>query len=126
MSEKQLPAVLQRRQLAANVLVFTLGTEDSVLQERAASAHEGRAAKTLVEQGSLRITLIAMTRDTVLQPHQAAGPISIQTVRGTLRVTTDDGDIDLAPGDLATLGPGIRHTAQALEDCAFLLTISMP
>ena len=67
-----------------------------------------------------------MTPDTVLQPHQVAGPISIQTVRGTLRVTTDDGAIDLAPGDLASLGPGIRHTAQALEDCAFLLTISMP
>lgn len=126
MSEKQIPAVLQRRQLAANVLTFTLETEDSALQERAAAASEGRAAKTLVEQGALRITLIAMTQDTILQSHKAAGPISIQTLRGTLRVTTDDGDIELAAGDLATLGPGIPHTAQALEDCAFLLTICMP
>src|SRR5687767_7173063 len=101
MSEKQIPAVLERRQLAANVLTFTLDTEDRALQERAAAASEGRAAKTLVEQGSLRITLIAMTQDTMLQPHHASGPISIQLVRGTLRVTTDDGDIDLVPGGLA-------------------------
>ena len=125
MSEKHIPAVLQRRQLAANVLTFTLAMEDRALQERAATAPEGRAAKTLVEQGSLRITLIAMTRDTVLHPHQAAGPISIQTLRGMLRVTTDDGAVDLSVGDLATLGPGVRHTAQALDDCTFLLTISM-
>jgi len=126
MSEKHTPVVLQRRELAANVLTFTLDTEDTALQERAASASEGRAAKTLVEQGSLRITLVAMTRDTVLQQHQVSGPISIQPLRGTLRVTTEAGDIDLAAGDLATLGPDIAHTAHALDDCAFLLTVSMP
>jgi quercetin dioxygenase-like cupin family protein len=33
---------------------------------------------------------------------------------------------DLKPGNLITLGASIRHEVEALEDSAFLLTISWP
>src|SRR5512138_788369 len=126
MSEERKPTVFQRRQLAGAVLTFSLGVEDDALRERAATASDGRAAKTLVEQGPLRITLVALTPGTALQPHQVAGPVSIQTIRGTLRITTDAGDVDLPAGDLITFGAGVAHTVQALDDCAMLLTVTMP
>ena len=106
--------------------MFSLRVEDDALRARAATASDGRAAKTLVEQGPLRITLVALTPGTALQPHQVAGPVSIQTIRGTLRITTDARDVDLPAGDLVTLGPGVAHTVQALDDCAMLITVTMP
>ena len=126
MSEERTPTVFQRRQLAGDVLVFSLGVEDDALRERATTASDGRAAKTLVEQGPLRITLVALTPGTALQPHHVAGPVSIQTIRGTLRITTDAGEDDLPAGDLVTLGAGVSHSVLALDDCAMLITVTMP
>lgn len=126
MSEEGKPTVFQRRQLAGAVLTFSLGIEDDALRERAATASDGRAAKTLVEQGPLRITLVALTPGTALQPHQVAGPVSIQTIRGTLRITTEAGNVDLPAGDLVTFGPGVVHTVQALDNCAMLITVTLP
>jgi hypothetical protein len=77
MSYERKPIVFQRRQLAGSVLTFSLGIEDDALRERAATASDGRAAKTLVEQGPLRITLVALTSGTVLQPHEIPHRIAI-------------------------------------------------
>ena len=58
--------------------------------------------------------------------HHVKGPISIQTIRGCLRLTTERGDLDVPAGSLIALGPGVVHTAKANEDCAILLTLAMP
>jgi hypothetical protein len=65
-----------------------LRAKDDTLREFAEDSKTGRAGKTLVKEGSLQITLVALKKGTVL------GPISIQTIRGCLRLTTDRGDMD--------------------------------
>ena len=119
-------SVLRTRRLAAEVLTFMLGSEDDTLREFAESSKTGRAGKTLVKQGSLRITLVALKNGTALPSHQVAGPVSIQTLRGCLRLTTHKGDVDIPAGGLITLGPGVTHTARAHDDCAILITVTMP
>jgi quercetin dioxygenase-like cupin family protein len=126
MQEVKKSSVLRTRRLAAKVLTFMLGAEDDTLREFAESSKTGRAGKTLVKQGPLRITLVALKKGTALPSHQVAGPVSIQTLRGCLRLTTHNGDVDIPAGGLITLGPGVPHTARAHDDCAILITVTMP
>ena len=100
-------AVRRVRRLAGKRLTFMLGAEDDTLREFAEDSKTGRAAKTLVKDGPLRITLVALKKGTVLPPHHVDGPISIQTIRGCLRLTTESGDMDVSEGNLIALGPGV-------------------
>lgn len=120
------PAVLRTRRLAGKTLTFLLGAEDDTLREFAEAAPSGRAGKTLVKHGPLRITLVALKKGAALPAHQVAGPVSIHTIRGCLRLTTDNGDLDVPAGGLVALGPGVLHTARAHSDCAILITFAMP
>ena len=66
-------AVRRVRRLAGKRLTFMLGAEDDTLREFAEDSKTGRAAKTLVKDGPLRITLVALKKGTVLPPHHAPG-----------------------------------------------------
>lgn len=66
---------------------------------------------------------MALKKGTVLSSRQVAVPVSIQTLRGCLRLTTDRGDMDLPARTLIALGPGVAHTAKAHTDCAFFASI---
>jgi quercetin dioxygenase-like cupin family protein len=108
------------------MLAFLLNAEDDTLREFAQSSKGGHAAKTLIKQGPLRITLVALKRGTVLPSHQVAGPVSIQTVRGSLEVVAGDKKVEVPQGGLLALAPSVAHTARALRDCAILITVVMP
>ncbi len=126
MSSGRKSAVLRVRRLAGRRLTFMLGAEDDTLREFAEVSKTGRAGKTLVKEGPLRITLVALKKGTALPSHHVEGPISIQTIRGCLMLTTERGNVDVPAGTLIALGPGVVHTAKARDDCAILLTFAMP
>ncbi len=117
--------VLRVRRLAGRRLTFILGAEDDTLREFAETSKTGRAGKTLVKEGPLRITLVALKKGTVLPSHHVEGPISVQTIRGCLTLTTERGDVDVPAGTLIALGSGVVHTAKARDNCAILLTFAM-
>jgi quercetin dioxygenase-like cupin family protein len=123
--QKKKSSVLRTRRLSGKVLTFLLGAEDDTLREFADDSKTGRAAKTLVKENSLRITLVALKKGTVLPSHQVAGPVSIQTLRGCLRLATDRGDMDLPAGTLIALESGVAHTAKAQTDGARLITLEL-
>jgi quercetin dioxygenase-like cupin family protein len=59
--------------------------------------------------------------------HRAEGPISIHAVLGKIRIhLPDDRMEELTPGDLLALEHDLEHDVEALEECAFLLTIAWP
>jgi len=126
MPQKKKSSVLRTRRLSGKVLSFMIGAEDDTLREFAEESQTGRAGKTLLKEGPLRITLVALKKGTALPSHHVAGPVSIQTIRGCLRLSTEKGDVDLPAGTLISLGPGIAHTAKAHTDCAILITFAMP
>ncbi len=102
-----------------------LRAEDDTLREFAEASKTGRAGKTLVKEGPLRITFVALKKGATLPPHQVKGPISIHTVRGCLTLTTERGDVEVPAGTLVVLGPEVIHTAKAHDDCGLLLTFAM-
>jgi quercetin dioxygenase-like cupin family protein len=116
---------LRTHEMSGQLLRFRLAAEESRLREQAAASKAGRAAKTLVKEGSLRITQVALRKGTPLQAHQVAGAVSLQVQRGRLRLTTAGGALDLGSGELVALGAGVAHAALALSDCVILITMAM-
>ncbi|MGD0445274.1 MAG: cupin domain-containing protein [Edaphobacter sp.] len=86
----------------------------------------GLYSKTLFKKHDLRVVLISMQAAAHMKEHHADGTLSIQILKGRLRVSVNGKPHELATGNLFTLGHSIRHHVEAKEDSAFLLTISWP
>lgn len=86
----------------------------------------GHSAKTLFKKHDFRVVLLTMERGSHIKEHHADGTISVQVLKGTIRMNVGGKPHELAAGNLFTLGASIRHDVEALEDSAFLLTISWP
>jgi quercetin dioxygenase-like cupin family protein len=115
---------LKTHTLTGAVLSFSLAAEDTALRERASKARSGRAAKTLVKDGPLRVTLMVLRKGAALSPHQVDGIVSLHVLRGRLRVSAE-GVMDLASGGLVVLDKEVAHTAEALSDSSLLVTVAM-
>ena len=116
---------LKTHALSGAALSFSLATEDAALRERVTEARSGRVAKTLVKEGRLRVTLIALRRGAALGAHQVAGVVSVQVLRGRARVSAEGRIVELSRGGLLVLDQEVTHTAEALVDSALLVTVAM-
>jgi len=116
---------LKTHTLSGAALSFSLSAEDAKLGERASTVRSGRVAKTLVKEGQLRVTLIVLRRGAALGAHQVDGVVSIQVLRGRARVSAEGRTVDLPRGALLVLDQEVTHTAEALADCALLVTVAM-
>ena len=84
----------------------------------------GRNAKTMVKYPDFTIVLMLMKAKTRIEEHHADGRISVQTIAGHIRMHVAGKDFDLPVGHLLALDYEVRHDVEALEDSAFLLTIT--
>ena len=110
------------RNLAGDVLVHHL-TDDEMLIDRALVAQHGRSARTLLKEGPLRVTMIALAPNGQLPPHSTVGPISIQLVEGDITFTAGGKDYELAMRDLLVIAADVEHSARSTSGGAFLLTV---
>lgn len=97
---------------------------NALAEEHLAAAHasaHGRSAHLLVQQPPLRQTVIALTRGTALDEHNAPRAASLLVLRGTVRLTAPSGDAELPAGTLHPV-PRERHGLLALQDAVVLLT----
>lgn len=86
----------------------------------------GRAARTLLKSGPLRVTLIHLAPGGMLPEHAAAGPITVQPLEGALRLTLDGSVHEAAPGTILAVGAHVRHAVTSEHGVSFLLTVAMP
>lgn len=86
----------------------------------------GHYAKTLFKKHDLRVVLISMERGAQIKEHHADGTISVQVIKGKVRMNVGGKPHELSTGSLFTLAASVRHDVEALDDAAFLLTISWP
>jgi quercetin dioxygenase-like cupin family protein len=112
------------RELVGSVLGFDLGAELASLKAEASWQGGDRNARTLVEEPTLRIVLVAMKRGARLREHDADGPVSVHTLAGLLRLHLPTQSADLPAGHLLTLERALPHEVEALEESAFLLTLA--
>jgi quercetin dioxygenase-like cupin family protein len=86
----------------------------------------GHYAKTLFKKPDFRMVLISMEKGSILNEHHADGTISVQALKGTIRFTAQEKTYELRANHVVTLAASIKHQVEALDESAFLLTISWP
>ena len=91
----------------------------------ATSASSGRAADTVYggHEKVLRQTVIGMTKGTVLAEHDNPGDATVFVVTGRVRLIVGKDSWQARTGDLLIV-PNARHSLEAEEDAAILLTIA--
>jgi quercetin dioxygenase-like cupin family protein len=110
------------RNLAGDVLVHHL-TEDEMLIDRGLVEQHGRSARTLVKEGPLRVTMIALAPNGNLPAHSTVGPISIQLLEGDITFTAGGKEYELSLRDLLVIAADVEHSARSKNGGAFLLTV---
>ncbi|HYX69472.1 MAG TPA: hypothetical protein VE825_10090 [Terriglobales bacterium] len=110
---------------AAADLEFDLNAEIEQLH-REPAWQNGRNSKTLVKQPDFRVVLTVVRAGVRIAAHRATGCISVQAVRGHIRLHLPGKTADLPAGRLLALERALPHDVEAVTDSAFLLTIAWP
>lgn len=114
-------------QLAEPLLQFDLRKESRQLRREDSWQREtGRSSKTLAKYPDFRIILVLMKANTRMNEHRAEGRISIHHLLGKICIHLPDQKVNLSAGQLLVLDCGMVHDVEALEESAFLLTVSWP
>jgi quercetin dioxygenase-like cupin family protein len=103
---------------------FDLSSERELLRQEESYRGGDRNAKTLVKEHGLSVVLTVMRSGARLREHKTAGPISVQTLAGHIRLHALENTFDLPAGHVVVLGGDIVHDVEAVEESAFLLTIA--
>ena len=110
------------RTISGEVLVQHL-TQDEMLIDRGLVEQHGRSARTLVKEGPLRVTMIALGVNGVLPAHSTSGPISVQLLEGDITFFAAGKEYPLAMRDLLVIAANVEHSARSSKGGAFLLTV---
>jgi quercetin dioxygenase-like cupin family protein len=83
-----------------------------------------RTAITLFKTPTLSLVLLAVKEGARLREHRAEGSLTVQVVSGAVRVDAGGRRVELAPGEVLVLEPGLGHALEAVRESAVLLTIA--
>jgi quercetin dioxygenase-like cupin family protein len=91
----------------------------------ARQASSGRSTQTVYggHEHVLRQSLIALTAGRRLDEHENPGEATVHVLHGRVRLSAGDVSWEGSVGDLLIV-PAARHSLEALEDSAVLLTVA--
>lgn len=112
--------------VALEAMTFRLHDEVERLASAPAGAPQNRAARTLVKEGRMRVTMVTLSAGAELSAHHTDGPITVHVLRGHIHFREGGREHALGPGDLLALPAGVEHAVETPDGAAFLLTVALP
>lgn len=86
--------------------------------------HDGdRNAITLTKRVGLTLVLTVLRQGAVLREHRAPTGVALHVISGRMLLRVGDQSLELGPGEVVTMEPGLAHAGEARADTAFLLTL---
>lgn len=110
------------RTIEGDVLVRRL-TRDEWMIDPVLLAKHGRTGRTLVKDGPLRLTVMAIGPGGELPSHSTDGPVTIQILEGEVHFQALGESYPLNVGNVLILAPGVEHSARSATGGVFLLTV---
>ncbi|RYD52201.1 MAG: hypothetical protein EOP52_08500 [Sphingobacteriales bacterium] len=111
------------RPLDADTIYISLNDRLAQLKSEPAWQDRDRTAITLVHHPRLRVVLLTLHKDALMETHTADGPVTIQVLEGRLAIGMNEQSYELQPGEVLVIDDQIPHSVQALDEAAFLLTM---
>jgi quercetin dioxygenase-like cupin family protein len=111
-----------KRTISGPVLSRRL-TRDELMLDHTLLEEHGRTARTLVKEGPLRLTLMALAAGGALPEHRTDGPVTIHVLNGTVTFTAGGATYDLVAGEVLIFAADVPHSAHSRDGCVFLLTV---
>lgn len=105
-------------------LSFELGAETDRLRREVQWRESGHNAITLAKYPDLRLVVTVLRAGVRMATHEPDERVAIQLLSGRLRVRAGLAAVEMRQGHLLAIDRGQAHEIEALEDSAFLLTVS--
>jgi quercetin dioxygenase-like cupin family protein len=112
------------RPAAVPLLHVRTGEQVERLQKESTWRTSGRNAITLTKDPALRLVLMTLGKGARVAEHQAAGPLTLHVLSGSVSFRAAGRTERVAPGELIVLESAVEHEVEALEDSACLLTLA--
>ncbi len=110
------------RSISGQVLVQHLDHASGTIDAELLARH-GRSARTLVKDGPLRLTLMALAPGGSLPAHSTDDPVAIHVIEGDVTFVAIDQEYALERGDVLVFARGVEHAARSAAGTLFLLTV---
>ncbi len=95
------------------------------LRAEPSAGEGGHRQQVVYRHGPVTIALFTFDRFTHLPEHAARGVVSMQVLRGRLKITAEGRVYQMGPGQMLTLAPEVRHAVAAEEESDLLVTICL-
>ena len=82
-----------------------------------------RNAMTIYKTSGMRIVLIALHEDAVMEKHTTNGIVSVQVLDGEIAFNTQDNVMVLRKGEMDAMHRNVPHSVAATKESVFLLTV---
>lgn len=128
MAEKSMPGEATPAQAenpeVAEPRNFNFNLETEMQRARELPLTGGRASHALISYPNLKQLIIYMPAGSRWDEHSTPGRISVQVLRGEIRMSALGNSRNLAAGEIATFDANVKHNVEALSESWYLLTVA--
>lgn len=106
--------------------ILSLQPSFTHLQEHIEYPQAGVLSKVLLQSKICQYTLFCLAADTEISEHTSTRNAVVQGLEGKGILTLEGKDIALEPGVFIVMPANAPHALRAIENLAFLLSLSLP
>ncbi|HEX5369542.1 MAG TPA: hypothetical protein VFY10_09030 [Dehalococcoidia bacterium] len=117
---------LKTHQISGDAVLIDVDAEAQAVLDSARGEATGRAARTLVKEGPLRVVLLGLKQGASLREHDADGPVSLHVLKGRVEIAVPQHQETLSEGRALVFASSVAHSVLALSDAVVLITIAHP